>query len=244
MYDRVEFDIPVGKHGDCLGPLSGPHARDARVAEDHAPVPGQMPDGPVRVADQKVMPPPRAEMKRSMEALIHHFKLFTEGVHVPEGEVYAAIESSKGEFGVYLVERRHQQALPLQDPLAQLRPPRGHGLHGPRPHAGRHAGDHRLARHRVRGGRPVSRSRAAGPSAPRGSRATSAGAGGPGRPGCCSAPWPADGTAVPIRRSGPDRGETLDAGVPVREPSGFPGQRRASPPLVLGRISTRRRDPP
>ena len=68
------------------------------------------------------MPPPRAEMKRSMEALIHHFKLFTEGVHMPE-RVYAAIESSKGEFGVYLVSRRHQQAVPLQDPLAQLRPP-------------------------------------------------------------------------------------------------------------------------
>ena len=57
----------------------------------------------MRVPDQKVTPPPRAEMKRSMEALIHHFKLFTEGVHVPEGEVYAAIESTKGEFGVYLV---------------------------------------------------------------------------------------------------------------------------------------------
>ena len=63
----------------------------------------QMPEGPVRVPDQKVTPPPRTEMKRSMEALIHHFKLYTEGVHVPAGEVYAAIESSKGEFGVYLV---------------------------------------------------------------------------------------------------------------------------------------------
>jgi NADH-quinone oxidoreductase subunit D len=62
-----------------------------------------MPEGPVRVQDQKVTPPPRAEMKRSMEALIHHFKLYTEGVRVPAGEVYAAIESAKGEFGVYLV---------------------------------------------------------------------------------------------------------------------------------------------
>ena len=63
----------------------------------------QMPAGPVRIADQKVTPPPRAEMKRSMEALIHHFKLFTEGYRVPEGEVYAAVEAPKGEFGVYLV---------------------------------------------------------------------------------------------------------------------------------------------
>jgi NADH-quinone oxidoreductase subunit D len=59
--------------------------------------------GPVKINDNKIVPPKRAEMKRSMEALIHHFKLYTEGVHVPKGEVYAAIESSKGEFGVYLV---------------------------------------------------------------------------------------------------------------------------------------------
>jgi NADH-quinone oxidoreductase subunit D len=59
--------------------------------------------GPVIVADNKVAPPRRGEMKRSMEALIHHFKLYTEGVHVPAGEVYAAVEAPKGEFGVYLV---------------------------------------------------------------------------------------------------------------------------------------------
>jgi NADH-quinone oxidoreductase subunit D len=63
----------------------------------------QMPKGPVRTTDKKVTPPPRAEMKRSMEALIHHFKLYTEGVRVPEGEIYAATENPKGEFGVYLV---------------------------------------------------------------------------------------------------------------------------------------------
>src|SRR5260370_36524241 len=63
----------------------------------------QMPSGPVRVNDRKVAPPPRAEMKRSMEALIHHFKLYTEGFHVPAGTTYTAVESPKGEFGVYLV---------------------------------------------------------------------------------------------------------------------------------------------
>jgi NADH-quinone oxidoreductase subunit D len=62
-----------------------------------------MPAGPVLSDDRKIVPPKRGEMKRSMEALIHHFKLFTEGYHVPAGEVYAAVEAPKGEFGVYLV---------------------------------------------------------------------------------------------------------------------------------------------
>ena len=63
----------------------------------------KMPEGPVMTNDGKVAPPRRADMKRSMEALIHHFKLYTEGFHVPAGEVYAAVEAPKGEFGVYLV---------------------------------------------------------------------------------------------------------------------------------------------
>jgi NADH-quinone oxidoreductase subunit D len=62
-----------------------------------------MPGGPVKVDDRKVAPPPRAEMKRSMEALIHHFKLYTEGYHVPAGETYTAVEAPKGETGVYLI---------------------------------------------------------------------------------------------------------------------------------------------
>ena len=62
-----------------------------------------MPEGPIASTDRKVVPPTRADMKRSMEALIHHFKLYTEGYHVPAGEVYVATESPKGEFGVYLV---------------------------------------------------------------------------------------------------------------------------------------------
>jgi NADH-quinone oxidoreductase subunit D len=63
----------------------------------------KMPSGPVRATDQKFVPPRRGEMKRSMEALIHHFKLYTEGYHVPEGETYTVVEAPKGEFGVYLV---------------------------------------------------------------------------------------------------------------------------------------------
>jgi NADH-quinone oxidoreductase subunit D len=102
-YEWVDFDIPVGKHGDCWDRYL------VRLLEIHESLRiirqciKQMPKGPVRTDDKKVTPPPRAEMKRSMEALIHHFKLYTEGVHVPEGEVYAAVESGKGEFGVYLV---------------------------------------------------------------------------------------------------------------------------------------------
>ncbi len=103
VYDRLDFDIPVGKAGDCYDRYL------IRVVEMRESVKimqqclAQMPGGPVRADDRKVTPPPRGEMKRSMEALIHHFKLFTEGFHVPAGEVYAATEAPKGEFAVYLI---------------------------------------------------------------------------------------------------------------------------------------------
>jgi NADH-quinone oxidoreductase subunit D len=103
VYDRMEFDVPVGRRGDCYDRYL---VRMAEMRESLKIVEqclAQMKPGPIRVQDQKVTPPRRAEMKRSMEALIHHFKLYTEGVHVPAGEVYAAVESAKGEFGVYLV---------------------------------------------------------------------------------------------------------------------------------------------
>ena len=106
-YEEMDFDIPIGRHGDnydrqvlrmeemrqsvrimkqCVEKLLTPTGR-----------------GPVSIVDNKMVPPSRAEMKRSMEGLIHHFKLYTEGFHVPAGEVYAAVEAPKGEFGVYLV---------------------------------------------------------------------------------------------------------------------------------------------
>ncbi len=103
VYDKMDFKVAVGKTGDCYDRYL------VRVEEVRESVKiiqqclDQMPDGPVRSLDRKITPPPRAEMKTSMEALIHHFKLFTEGYHVPEGEVYAAVESPKGEFGVYMV---------------------------------------------------------------------------------------------------------------------------------------------
>jgi NADH-quinone oxidoreductase subunit D len=103
VYDRMDFDIPVGLTGDCWARYL---VRMEEIGQSFRIIRQclkEIPDGPVRVQDRKVAPPPRAEMKRSMEALIHHFKLYTEGFHVPAGEVYAAVEAPKGEFAVYLV---------------------------------------------------------------------------------------------------------------------------------------------
>ena len=106
-YAEMDFDIPIGKNGDCYDRYcirmeemrQSVRIMKQCIAKLRAPE-GQ---GPVVVDDNKIAPPRRGEMKRSMEALIHHFKLYTEGVHVPAGEVYAAVEAPKGEFGVYLV---------------------------------------------------------------------------------------------------------------------------------------------
>ena len=102
-YDEVDFDIPIGKHGDCYDRYI---VRIAEMRESLRIINQcleKMPDGPVKVQDRKISPPPRGDMKGSMEALIHHFKLYTEGYHVPRGETYAAVEAPKGEFAVYLI---------------------------------------------------------------------------------------------------------------------------------------------
>jgi NADH-quinone oxidoreductase subunit D len=106
-YAELDFDIPIGKNGDCYDRY---HLRveemrqSARImkqcCEKLLSAEGQ---GPHASDDRKVVPPKRDDMKRSMEALIHHFELYTEGFHVPEGEVYTCVEAPKGEFGVYLV---------------------------------------------------------------------------------------------------------------------------------------------
>jgi NADH-quinone oxidoreductase subunit D len=103
VYDRMEFDIPVGAHGDCYDRFLVRCEEVRQSARIMRQCLKEMPKGRVATDDQKVFPPSRAEMKTSMEALIHHFKLYTEGYHVPAGEVYMATESPKGEFGVYLV---------------------------------------------------------------------------------------------------------------------------------------------
>lgn len=103
VYDRMDFQVAIGTSGDCYDRFM---LRLAEIRESlkimHQCL-NEMPSGPVMSLDNKIAPPRRADMKRSMEALIHHFKLYTEGFKVPEGEVYAAVEAPKGEFGVYLV---------------------------------------------------------------------------------------------------------------------------------------------
>ena len=103
IYDKLDFDIPVGKTGDCYARYLVRMEEMRQSIKLMKQCLEKMPEGPVMVDDYKVAPPPRAEMKCSMEALIHHFKLYTEGYHVPAGETYTAVEAPKGEFGVYLV---------------------------------------------------------------------------------------------------------------------------------------------
>ncbi|MBM08587.1 MAG: NADH-quinone oxidoreductase subunit D [Magnetovibrio sp.] len=102
-YEEFDFDIPIGKHGDCYDRYL------VRVLEMRESVKiihqaiDKMPNGSFKTESNKFSPPSRTDMKQSMEALIHHFKLFTEGIRVPEGETYTVVEAPKGEFGVYLV---------------------------------------------------------------------------------------------------------------------------------------------
>ena len=105
VYDRLEFDVPLGRNGDCYDRYL---VRVAELRQSNRILRQciewlRAHPGPVASGDRKVAPPPREEMKRDMEALIHHFKLFTEGYCLPAGETYAAVEHPKGEFGVYLV---------------------------------------------------------------------------------------------------------------------------------------------
>nr|XP_002741098.1 PREDICTED: NADH dehydrogenase [ubiquinone] iron-sulfur protein 2, mitochondrial-like [Saccoglossus kowalevskii] len=103
VYDRMDFDVPIGSNGDCYDRYL------CRVEEMRQSLRiilqclNEMPEGEIKIDDNKITPPSRAEMKDSMESLIHHFKLFTEGYQVPPGSTYTAIEAPKGEFGVYLV---------------------------------------------------------------------------------------------------------------------------------------------
>ena len=103
VYDRMEFDIPTGTRGDCYDRFMVRVEEVRQSAKIMRQCLRDMPEGPIGSLDRKVFPPTRGEMKQSMEAMIHHFKLYTEGYHVPAGEVYVATESPKGEFGVYLV---------------------------------------------------------------------------------------------------------------------------------------------
>jgi len=103
VYDQMEFNVPVGKHGDCYDRYL---VRIYEMRESLKIIQqclNQMPGGPVMTLNKKVAPPKRSNMKTGMEDMIHHFKLYTEGYHVPAGETYTAVEAPKGEFGVYLI---------------------------------------------------------------------------------------------------------------------------------------------
>ena len=105
VYDKVEFDIPVGVNGDCYDRYLvriEEMRQSNRIVEECVDWLRANP-GPVELNDHKLVPPHREEMKEDMESLIHHFKLFTEGFCIPEGETYAAVEAPKGEFGIYLI---------------------------------------------------------------------------------------------------------------------------------------------
>ena len=103
VYSKLEFDIPTGKHGDCYDRYLVRMYEMRESVKIIKQCVANMPPGPSAVDDNKFAPPSREIMKRSMEALIHHFKLYTEGYHVPAGETYTVVEAPKGEFGVYLV---------------------------------------------------------------------------------------------------------------------------------------------
>lgn len=103
VYDKMDFGVPVGKTGDCYARYLVRMEEMRESCRIMMQALDQMRSGPVMTEDHKVTPPSRSDMKYSMEALIHHFKLYTEGYHVPAGETYAAVEAPKGEFGVYLI---------------------------------------------------------------------------------------------------------------------------------------------
>jgi NADH-quinone oxidoreductase subunit D len=103
VYAEMDFDVPIGKRGDCYDRYLVRVEEMRQSLKIIKQCAEKMPDGPVVVQNHKLTPPTRGEMKHSMEALIHHFKLYTEGYHVPAGETYTAVEAPKGEFAVYLV---------------------------------------------------------------------------------------------------------------------------------------------
>ncbi|MBI4251032.1 MAG: NADH-quinone oxidoreductase subunit D, partial [Candidatus Tectomicrobia bacterium] len=102
-YEEFQFEVPLGRRGDVLDRY---RVRIAELRQSHRicmQALERMPEGPLMAADPKVVPPPKEQLSHDMEALIHHFKIFTEGYHVPAGEVYQVIESPRGELGYYII---------------------------------------------------------------------------------------------------------------------------------------------
>ena len=154
-YAEVEFDVIVGSYGDAFDRYA---IRLNEVRESMRIVRqilDRMPAGDYRIQDKKVTPPPRARIDESMEALIHHFKIFTEGFKVPEGEVYVAVESPRGELGCYIASdgsatpyRMHMRA----PSFVNIQCAAAHDARRPRR---RRRGDHLLRRPRPRRGRSM-----------------------------------------------------------------------------------------
>jgi len=149
-YPEIDFDIPIGKHGDCydryLVRMEEMRQSVRIMRQCLEKLRSHEGQGPVAIHNNKIVPPKRGEMKRSMEATIEHFKLYTEGFCVPAGEVYAAAEAPKGEFGVYLVA----DGFPVQESRAFLCASAVNEFSVSRTLACGRRGDPGLARHRVR----------------------------------------------------------------------------------------------
>jgi NADH:ubiquinone oxidoreductase subunit D len=103
IYDQLDFDIPVGRHGDCYDRYLVRMEEMRQSVRLIVQCSNGIPQGEIKADDRKITPPSRKEMKESMESLIHHSKLYSEGTSVASGETYTAVEAPKGEFGVYLV---------------------------------------------------------------------------------------------------------------------------------------------
>ena len=155
-YDEVDFGRDRGVLRRLLRPLRHPPQRDPRSRPAScASASRRSPNGDYRIQDKKVTPPPRARIDESMEALIHHFKIFTEGFNVPAGEAYAAIESPRGELGCYIVSDGSGQALPHAHPGPELRQPPGPSAPHARRHPGRRRRHHLQCRPHPRRGGPM-----------------------------------------------------------------------------------------
>ena len=103
IYEKFNFDVPIGKNGDCFDRYLVRVEEMRQSLKIIKQVLEQITEGDFIINDSRLRPPNRSEMKHSMESLINHFKIFTEGIRVPEGEVYSTVEAPKGEFGVYLI---------------------------------------------------------------------------------------------------------------------------------------------
>ena len=160
-YDQVEFDVVVGTYGDCFDRYAirlNEVRESIKIIRQILEV---LPAGDYRIQDKKVTPPPRARIDESMEALIHHFKIFTEGFQVPAGETYAAIESPRGELGCYIVSDGSAKPYRMHIRGPELHQPADAAPHDARRSDSRRRGDHQLRRsHHGRGG-PMSAARRA-----------------------------------------------------------------------------------